>query len=84
MLYRLVAVVLFAAELLLLQAGIGSHAGKLVSPRQFEHAQVQRVEACQRNELEFVAHGPEFSLETRNGGLVQLLLPIERRGAIVG
>jgi hypothetical protein len=38
----------------------------------------------QGNELEFVAHGPQFPLEGRDGGVVQVGFPVERRGAVVG
>jgi hypothetical protein len=83
MLYGLVAVLAFPAELLLLQARIRCHAALLVSPRQLEHGQIQRVDARQGDELEFVAHGPRLLLEALDGGIIQVLLPIERRRAVV-
>jgi hypothetical protein len=45
---------------------------------------VQAVEAGQRDELELVAHGAQFALELGDGGVVQVLLPVERRRAVVG
>ena len=43
-------------ELFLLQLGICGHAGLRIAAREVEHAHVQRVEASERHELEFVAH----------------------------
>ena len=77
MLYRLVSVLFRAAEFLLLQSRVGAHSAHLVRPRQFEHAQVQGVETGQGDELELVAHRPELGLEALDGGVVQLLLPVE-------
>ena len=45
---------------------------------------VQGVKSSQSNELEFVAHRAQFFLEFRDGRVVQILPPIERRGAVVG
>ena len=73
----------FAAEFLLLQPRVGCHSLSLVSLRQLEHAQIQRVETGQRDELELVAHRGQFGLEARDGRVIQLLLPVERRRAIV-
>src|ERR1700704_105000 len=41
------------------------------------------MESRQRHELKLVTHLAEFSLEIRNGGIVQLLFPIERWRAVV-
>ena len=41
------------------------------------------VEAGQRDELELVAHRAEFALELGDGRVVQVLLPVERRRAVV-
>ena len=42
------------------------------------------MEAGQRDELELEAHGAEFLLELRNGRVVEVLAPVERRRAVVG
>ena len=78
MLYRLVSVLALLAKLILLYLGIRRHAAFLVASRQLEHAQIQRVETRQRDELEFVSHRGELCLETCDGGIVQLLFPVER------
>src|SRR6266478_8442685 len=41
------------------------------------------MEASQRNKLEFVAHFPELLLEVGNSHIVELLLPVKRRRAVV-
>ena len=51
---------------------------------QVEHAVVERVEACEGDELELEAHGSEFLLELGDGRVVQVRLPVERRRAVVG
>src|SRR6476661_1335655 len=68
-----------SGELGLLQVGVGRHSAIPVAGRQREHAMVERMEASQRDELELVAHRSKLALEGRDGGLVQLLLPVERR-----
>src|SRR5499426_967350 len=78
-----VAVLGFGGEFRLLQARVSGHAVFPVIPSQVEHAEVERVETGQRNELEFVAHPPQLRLEALDGLGVQLLLPVERRRAIV-
>ncbi|CUJ65274.1 Uncharacterised protein [Achromobacter xylosoxidans] len=70
-------------EFLLLQFDEGAHLAPGVAVGQFEHAVVQRVEAGQRDELELVAHGAQLALELGDGGVVQVLLPVERRRAVV-
>src|SRR3546814_5558307 len=50
-------------KFLLLQLHESTHLATSVTMSQFKHAIVQRVEAGQRNELEFVAHGPKRSEE---------------------
>ena len=55
-----------------------------VAARQLEHAVVQRVEAGQRDELELVAHRAELALELGDRRVVEVLLPVERRRAVVG
>src|SRR5882672_7595116 len=72
--------VLLRGELSLLQAGIGRHAFGLVAARQLEHTMVERVEARQSHELEFVTHRADLALEFGNGRLVDVGFPVERRG----
>ena len=42
------------------------------------------MEAGQGDELELVAHRREFGLESGNGRVVEVLLPVETRRAVVG
>jgi hypothetical protein len=42
------------------------------------------VNAGQGDELVLVAHRAQFALELGDGGIVQVLLPVERRRAVVG
>ena len=42
------------------------------------------MEAGERHELELVAHGAELALELGDGGVVELLLPVEGGRAIIG
>ncbi len=65
-------------KLFLLQLGVRSHAGLCVAACQVEHGHIQRVEACERDKLEFVAHLAQLLLKIRDGHVIQLLLPIER------
>src|SRR5438046_2442395 len=78
MLHGLIAVLSFALEFCLLQLRVGGHSAQFVFARQLEHAQVERVKPCQRDELELVSHLGEGFPETSDGGLVQLLFPVER------
>src|ERR1700679_534437 len=82
MLDGFVAERLFARELFFLQAAIGGHAVLFVIARQLEHGEIERVESCQSDELEFVAHGAELALEFRDGVIVEIFAPIEGRLAI--
>jgi len=75
---RFIAVPL-AGEFRLLQFGVGGHALVPVFARHFEHAVVEGMEASQRNELELVAHPTKLVLEAGDGGVVELLFPVERR-----
>src|SRR5215468_5610841 len=68
-----VAVLGFGGEFRLLQARVSGHAVFLEIPSQVEHAEIERVETGQRDELEFVAHPPQLRLEARNGLGAQLL-----------
>ena len=51
---------------------------------QVEHGVVQGVETSQRDELELIAHCSELFLELRNSGIIQVLTPVEGRGAVIG
>src|SRR5579871_2420340 len=42
------------------------------------------MEASQGDELKFVSHCGEFSLEVSNVNFVELRLPVERWGAVIG
>ena len=64
--------VLFGRELGLLQFGVRAHTALFVLTRQVEHAVVERVEACQRDELERVAHLRQPHLERLDVGLRSL------------
>ena len=63
----------------LLQLRIGGHAPVAIAGGQLEHAVIEGVEPGQRDELELVAHGAELALETGDGRLVELCLPVEGR-----
>ena len=77
MLHGFIANLLFAEEFLLLQSRVSGHAGLFVAAREFKHGEVEGVKSCQSNELELVSHGPEFVLETGDGGVIQFLFPVE-------
>src|SRR5690606_25598654 len=67
-----------------LQLDEGAHLPARIAVGELEHAVVQRVETGQGDELEPVAVGGDFLLELGDGGVVQVLLPVERRRAVVG
>src|SRR3546814_1183372 len=71
-------------EFLLLQLHKRAHLMPGVAVRQLEHSIVQRVEPRQGNELELVAHGAKLALERLNSRVIQILLPVERRRAVIG
>src|SRR5687767_13905928 len=71
-------------ELLLLQLDEGGHVVARVAVGEVEHAVVQRMEAGERDELELVSHGAQLALEPGDGRAVEVLLPVERRRAVVG
>src|SRR5579863_2517471 len=68
----------------LLQFGVSSHAMLIIAQCQFEHAVIERVEPCQRDELEFITHLCQFVLEAGNGFMVKFLAPVERGRAVIG
>src|SRR5439155_1403645 len=72
------------ARLCLLHVGVGGQLAVAVVAGEFPHAVVERVETGEGDELEFVAHGAEFVLEPGDGGLVEVLFPVEGRGTVVG
>src|SRR5437867_8329034 len=84
MLNSTIVAVCFALELNFLKASVSSHPQIAILLGEFKHAEVERVEAGKRDELEFVAHQSKFRLEFRNRVLVELLLPVERGRAVVG
>src|SRR5207237_8585373 len=65
-------------------AGLSGHAAVLMVAGQFEHAMVEAVEAGESDELEFVAHRPELTLEAGDGVGIELCRPVEAWRAIVG
>src|ERR1700733_11942209 len=70
-------------ELDLLEIRVRAHPAPFEVVRQPEETVVQGVESGQRYELELVAHLVEPLAERRDRPLVELLLPIERRRAVV-
>src|SRR3979490_2374108 len=74
---------LLGRELRLLQCHVRGHLLRLVSARQLEHREVQRVEAGERDELEAVAHGGHAPAEYGDLASIQLALPVEGRRAVV-
>ena len=64
-------------------ADVRASSASRVAARQLEHRVVERVEAGQRDELELVAHRAELALELRDRRVVEVLLPVERRRAVV-
>src|ERR1700735_3542830 len=75
---------LLGRELALLQLDVCAHLVTCIAVGQIEHRVVQRVEAGQRDELELEAHRAELLLEPCDRRVVQVLAPVERRGAVVG
>jgi hypothetical protein len=71
-------------EFLFLQLDERAHLPSRVAVRQLEHAVVEAVEASQGDELELVAHRAQLALEPGDGGVVQVLLPVEAGRAVVG
>ncbi len=71
------------SEFLLLQFHVGGHVVAGVVVRQVEHAVPHVVDAGQGDELVLVAHGRQLALELGDGGVVQVLLPVEGRRAVV-
>src|SRR5882672_3638757 len=73
----------FRRKLARLEIGIGRHASRLIVPRQLEHAEIQRVERGQRDELEFVAQRAQVGLEVPSLPLARVPFPIKGGRAVV-
>src|SRR5882724_2896624 len=71
MLGRTVAM-LFGRELRFLQFRIGLHSSIAIASRELKHAVIDRVETGQGNELEFVAHRPEFTLKLCDNSAIEM------------
>ena len=54
-----------------------------ITVRQVEHRVVEAVEPGKRDELELVAHRAKLPLEPCHSRIVEVLLPVERRRAVV-
>ena len=63
---------------------VGGHAAFDVVLRQIEHVVPHVVDAGQGDELVLVAHRTEFFLKLGDRLVVEVLLPVERRRAVVG
>src|SRR5690349_6102648 len=83
MLHRAIIAVSLALKLRRLKLRISAHARLAILARKLKHREVERVETGERDELKLVAHQSELFLKLRNRALVELLLPVERRRAIV-
>lgn len=70
---------LFHFKFMLLQLHKSRHAVASVAVRKLEHAGVERVEACQCDELEFVTHLSQFLLERGDLLIVEFAFPVEGR-----
>jgi hypothetical protein len=68
----------------LLQLCVRAHAGGGVLLGQGEHAEVEGVEAGERDKLELVAQRAQVRLEAGDLLVVQQLLPVEGGRAVVG
>src|SRR5579885_3907188 len=62
---------------------VGAHAALHVVLREIEHVEPHRVDTGQRDELVLVAHRAQLALELGDGGVVEILLPVERGRAVV-
>src|SRR5271167_4748152 len=71
-------------ELALLHLRIAEHAVLSIGGRQLEHRQIQRMPAGERNELEAIAHGRQVFAPTLHARLIEVALPVEGGGAVVG
>src|SRR5438105_3175335 len=74
---------LFGRELRLLQFRIRLHSSIAIAVREVKHAVIERVETGQGNELEFIAHRPQFTLKLCNASAIEFFPPIEGRRTII-
>src|SRR6185312_15205472 len=70
-------------EFRLLQLDERRHVLPRIAVREMEHRIVEAVKAGKRDELELVAHCTELALEAGDRRVVEILLPVERRRAVV-
>jgi len=63
---------LFGRELHLLQFRIRLHSSIATALRELKHAVIERVETGQGNELEFVAHRPQFTLKLCDTSAIEM------------
>src|SRR5579859_339575 len=73
-----------SGELLLLKRGVCRHPVFAIAAGELEHTVVQRMKACQRDELEPVAHCAQLVLEAGDRRAVKLLVPVKGWRAVVG
>src|SRR5579883_3348849 len=69
----------FKGKFGLLELRVSGHTVLAIAEGQFKHAVVEGVETGQSDKLELIPHLAQFLLESRDGPLVQLLTPVERR-----
>ena len=62
----------FGRELRLLQFRIRLHSSIAIASRELKHAVIERVETGQGNELEFVAHRPQFTLKLCDTSAIEM------------
>src|ERR1043166_3970664 len=63
---------LFGRERRLLQFRIGLHSSIATALPELKHAVIERVETGQGNELEFVAHRPQFTLKLCDTSAIEM------------
>ena len=63
---------LFGRELRLLQFRIRFHTSIAIASRELKHAVIERVETGQGDELEFVAHRPQFTLKLCDTSVIEM------------
>ena len=63
---------LFGRDLRLLQFRTRLHSSIVTALRELKHAVIERVETGQGNELEFVAHRPQFTLKRRDTFAIEM------------
>ena len=70
-------------EFSFLQLDESAHLPARIAVGEVEHRIIQRMEAGQGDELEFITVAGDFLLEFGDGGVVEILLPVEARRAVV-